>query len=133
MQFSKVRKFVAVHSCKVNPLTYSVATLLGHGLREESIIRCFANLVRRKLKSSLKKIEGKYVPPTSDEFLEELDNFKPEKCLFNVISLSINPKRLMDNDRYVKAPTISQAEKIAAISESWEHLLTQKGYQLPQQ
>ena len=63
---------------------------------------------------------------TSDEFLEELDNFKPEKCLFNVISLSINPKRLMDNDGYVKAPTISQAEKIAAISESLEHLLTQK-------
>ena len=125
IQFSKVGKFVAVHSCKVNPLTYLVATLLGHGLREESNIRCFANLVRRKLKSSERKIEGKYVPPTSDEFLEELDYiFKPENCLFNVISLSINPKRLMDNDGYVKAPTISQAEKIAAMS---------KGHQLPQQ
>ena len=33
---------------------------------------------------------------------------------------------MMDNDGYVKAPTIFQAEKMAAISESWEHLLTQK-------
>ena len=38
-----------VHSINVDPLLYSHATIKGHGLREDDIVKAFANLVRRKL------------------------------------------------------------------------------------
>ena len=132
IQFSKVGKYVAVHPYDVNPLTYTVSTLKGYGLREESIVRCFANLVRRKLldsdrdKDKEKEKEGKYIPPTAEEFLAELDKFSPLKCIFNAISLSINPKRTQGTDGYVKAASPAQAEKINTISECWERLLTNR-------
>ena len=99
----------------------------GHGLREESIIKCFSNLVRRKLVvTGEERKGGKYVPPTSDEIFAELDSFSPLKCIFNAISLSINPKRSMGSDGYITAPNSVQAEKIAAIAECWERLITNK-------
>ena len=131
IQFSKVGKYVAVHPYDVSPLTYTVSTLKGYGLREESIVRCFANLVRRKLldfdKDSENEVKGgKYIPPSAEEFLNELDKFSPLKCIFNAISLSINPKRIQASGGYVKAASSAQAEKINAISECWERLLTNR-------
>ena len=38
-----------VHSINVESLLYSHATIKGHGLREDDIVRAFSNLVRRKL------------------------------------------------------------------------------------
>ena len=37
-----------LHSSDVSPLTYTEATLIGHGLREDDIAKAFANLIRRK-------------------------------------------------------------------------------------
>ena len=48
-EFSSVGRFIAVHSSDVNPLTYSIATLKGHGLREESVIKCFAEPYKLKM------------------------------------------------------------------------------------
>ena len=39
----------AVHSINVDPLLYSHATIKGHGLHEDDILKAFANFVRRKL------------------------------------------------------------------------------------
>ena len=67
IRFSNVGKYVAVHSSAVNPLTYTAATLKGHGLREENVIKCFANLVRRKLGKEAVGEEirkGAYAAPT---------------------------------------------------------------------
>lgn len=79
INLTKVGKYVAVHSFDVNPLTYSVSTLRGCGLRMESIVRCCANLVRRKLLNIESTIEvkkdGTFVPPNSEEFMNELNTF----------------------------------------------------------
>ena len=117
--------FIAVHSSDVNPSTYSIATLKGHGLREESVIRCFANLVRRRLPQALGS-QVRYTPPSVDDFLIDLESFGPVKCIFNAISPSINPKRPMGNDGYIKATNSSESEKIATIAECWERLITNR-------
>ena len=125
--FSKVGKYVVVHSSAVNALTYTASTLKGHGLREENVIRCFANLVRRKLGKENDDIRSEvYVPPTVSEFMDDLDSLSPVKCIFNAISLSINAERTIEFDGYAKASDSAQGEKIAAISDCWERLLTNK-------
>ena len=97
-------------------MTYSIATLKGHGLREESVIRCFANLARRRLPQALGS-QGRYTPPSVDDFLIDLESFGSVKCIFNAISLSINSERPMGNDGYIKVTTFSLSEKIATIAE----------------
>ena len=39
----------AVISKNVDPLSYSYATIKGHGLCENDIIKAFANLIRKKI------------------------------------------------------------------------------------
>ena len=63
---------------------------------------------------------------TPTEFLTSLDEFKPLACIFNSISWSVNPKRSKDNNGYVKCASVQQAEKIGAITECWECLITGK-------
>ena len=89
IRFSNVGKYVALHSSAVNPLTFTAATLKGHGLREENVIKCFANLVRRKLGKEAMGEEvrkGAYAAPTVSEFMADLDSFNPVRCIFNAIS-----------------------------------------------
>ena len=122
IKFSDVGKYVAVHSSDVNALTYTYAALKGHGLREDDICKSFAHLVRRKICDTL----DKKWPPTPDEFLSVLDEFKPLACIFNSISWSVNPQIAKDKNGYVKCASIEQAETIAAITECWERLITKK-------
>ena len=79
-----------LHSSDVSPLTYTEATLIGHGLREGDIAKTFANLIRRKLgerKDFEKTCRLKAATPS--EFLNES---KPLSCLLNAVSWSINPR-----------------------------------------
>ena len=57
IQFTEIGNKNVLHSSDVSPLTYTEATLIGHGLREEDIAKAFANLIRRKFagKRNLKK------------------------------------------------------------------------------
>ena len=109
-----------VHPKNVNPLSYSQATLKGHGLREDDICKAFSNLVRRKLAD---KAELKW-PPTPEELISNLEKSKPISCIYNAISWSVNPKNLKGLNGYVETVSIQQAERIAAISQCWEDLIT---------
>ena len=40
-------KYVIVHACDINPCEYSVATLKGHGLRDNDLMLAFANMIKR--------------------------------------------------------------------------------------
>ena len=45
IQFTKIGNKNVLHSSDVSPLTYSEATLKGHGVREDNTANAFANLI----------------------------------------------------------------------------------------
>ena len=45
IQFTKIGNKNVLHSSDVSPLTYSEATLKGHGVREDDTANAFANLI----------------------------------------------------------------------------------------
>eukprot|EP00794_Sanderia_malayensis_P008248 gene8248-9129_t len=120
IEFGKVGRSDVVYPSGANPLQYSLATLHGHGLREDDLVKAFAKLVNRKLSGKKRQPW----PPDPKELLSSLDNSGPLRCLYNVISWSINPKREKNELGYAKTASESQAEKIAAIAECWERLIT---------
>ena len=116
-----------LHSGDVNPLTYTEATLIGHGLREDDITKTFANLIRRKLgerKDIEKNCRSKAATPS--EFLRSFSESKLPSCLLNAVSWSINPGHRKHNDGYVQAPNSAQAGKISMVAECLERLITNK-------
>eukprot|EP00794_Sanderia_malayensis_P018600 gene18600-20470_t len=120
IEFGKVGRSDVVYPSGANPLQYSLATLHGRGLREDDLVKALAKLVNRKLSGK----ERQSWPPDPKELLSSLDNSGPLRCLYNAISWSINPKREKNELGYAKTASESQAEKIAAIAECWERLIT---------
>ena len=110
----------AVISKEMDPLAYSYATVRGNGLREEDVTKAFSNLVRRKID----KTDSPQWPPKPDEFLQSLKNSRPLNCIFNAIVWSLNPKRKLNENGYAETNSELQAEKISAITECWEGLLS---------
>jgi hypothetical protein len=51
IDFYVVGKRLIVHPSGQSTLVYTVATLQGHGLREDDLPRAFARLIRRKISS----------------------------------------------------------------------------------
>ena len=119
---SSFRNRNAVHSINVDPLLYSYATIKGHGLREDDIVKAFANLVRRKLDNPN---QMKW-PPKAKNFIECVENSKPLTCIYNAIIWSTNPRKTKNINGYSDANNHEQAEKIAAITQSWESLISKK-------
>ena len=112
----------AVHSRTVDALSYSEATLKGHGLLEDDIINAFANLVRRKA-DNLNEMKW---PPRPEEFLEIIEKSTPLVCIYNAIAWSINPRKVKNRNGYVEVNNHQHSEKIAAITQSWEGLVSKK-------
>ena len=78
IQFTKIGNKNVLHSRDISSLTYTEATLIGHGLRENDIAKTFANLIRRKFAE--KKDFGKTCrskEPMPSEFLRGLNESKP--------------------------------------------------------
>ena len=127
IQFTKIGNKNVLHSTDLSSLTYTEATLIEHGLREDDIAKAFANLIRRKFAEKIdfeKTCRSK--APTISEFLRTLNESKPLSCLLNTILWSINPRHRKHNDGYVQVPNSVQAEKISMIAESLERLITNK-------
>lgn len=71
-----------VHPSVVNPMMYSVATLHGHGLREDDLAKAFSRLISRKLSQR----EPVKWPLEADERLILLDTHnRPLSCIHNAI------------------------------------------------
>ena len=118
IQFTKIKNKNVLHSSNVSPLTYTEATLKGHGLREDDIAKVFANLIRRRLsaKKGFEKI-CRCKPPTPSEFLRSLNESKSLSCPFNAILWSINPRHRKYNVGYEQAPSSAQVGKISMVAE----------------
>ena len=52
-----------------------------------------------------------------------LDSYRPLRCIYNAIVWSINQKKSVNANGYVKASKV-EAEKLSAISQSWEKAIT---------
>eukprot|EP00794_Sanderia_malayensis_P016356 gene16356-18001_t len=79
-------KFWIVHSTDINPCEYSVATLLGRGLRDEDHIKAFGRMLRRKFAVNMQK-RSQY-PQTREDFMEML-NDGPHPDLYNALYYSM--------------------------------------------
>ena len=117
IDFHKIGKRLVMHSSTVNPLSYSAATIEGHGPWESDLTKAFARLIRRKVS------QRQAVKWPMEEF-SQLDSHKPRQCIYNAICWSNNPRRLKNVLGYVTVPRKAEAEKISAVSQSWENLVT---------
>ena len=120
IDFHKIGKRLVVHSSTVNPLSYSAATIEGHGLRESDLTKAFARLICRKV-SQRQAVKWSI---EAHELFSQLDSHKPLQCIYNAICWSINPRRPTNALEYVTVPWKAEAEKISAVSQSWEKLIT---------
>ena len=109
---------LVVHSSAVNPISYSAATIQGNGLRETDLTKAFSRLIRRKLS---KRNAIKW-PLEADELFNLFDSHKPLHCIYNAICWSINPRRSTSEFGYATVASRAEAEKISAISQSWEKM-----------
>lgn len=73
IDFFQNGKYVVVHSSLMNPCEYSVATLLGHGLRDQDHIGSFANFIKSKVKQEDRQAFGVLVAKATS--LEEAFSF----------------------------------------------------------
>ena len=116
---------LVVHSSAVNPILYSVATIQGSGLRESDLTKAFSKLIRRKLSQR----NAMKWPMKAEELFDLLDTHRPLHCIYNAICWSINPRRSTNAFGYAAVSNRAEAEKISAISQSWEKLV--KGERSP--
>ena len=114
-----------MHSSAVNPISYSVATIQGSGLRESDLIKSFSKLIHRKLSQRNAVIW----PMKAEELFDLHDCHRPLHCIYNAICWSINPRKYTNTFGYASVSNKAEAEKISAISQSWEKMV--KGERSP--
>ena len=81
-----------VHSSKINPCEYSIATIKGNGLRDDDIIRAFGAMVKRKVKA--RSEESKHAmnfPFTPEELIDKINDEGPIPEIYNAIYSSLHP------------------------------------------
>eukprot|EP00794_Sanderia_malayensis_P017234 gene17234-18955_t len=116
-------KYVIVYSQDTNPCEYSASTLLGHGLRDNDLIRSVARMIRNKIE--LVKDEEHSWPYTPNEVVEKLDS-GPIRELYNLIYATINPNFKINSQGYAETRSELMATKVWSISSDWEALLVPK-------
>ena len=85
IDFHLIGKRLVVHSSSVSPLSYSAATIEGHGLRDSDLTKAFAWLFHRKV-SQRQAVKW---PMEPHELFSQLDSHKPLQC----ICWSVNSRR----------------------------------------
>ena len=65
----------------------------------------------------------------AEELFDLLDSHRPLHCIYNAICWSINPRRSTNAFGYATVSNKAEAEKISAISQSWEKMV--KGERSP--
>ena len=90
---------IIVHSVEVNHVDYTMASIIGAGLREKEIILPFAKMINHKLKS---QEPSKNFPLSTKNLMKEHDKYH---AIFKAISLSCNPTVPINNFGYA-SPSI---------------------------
>ena len=118
ISFSMIGRKQVVHCSSLGPVTYIDAALNVHGMREDDLTKAFTRLVRRKVGNE----KHSDWPPTPDQVLKLRENLKPLSCIFNAIAWSVNPESIKNDIGLVKMEKI-QAQKVTALTQSWEALI----------
>ena len=121
--FFPTGRHVIVHAADINPCEFTVATLRGHGLRDNDLIKAFATMLKCKIET---RVDGERKwPYTPDELIEMLDR-GPLKEIYNVIYASINPAYKVNEYGYAITRSRPVATKIWSMASDWESLLTKE-------
>ena len=65
-------------------------------------------------------------PPKAKDFIECLENSMLLACIYNAIIWPTNPRKTKNENGYADPNNHKQAEKIVAINQSWESLISKK-------
>ena len=121
--FFPTGRYVIVHAADINPCEFTVATLRGHGLRDNDLIKAFATMLKCKIET---RVDGERKwPYTPDELIEMLDR-SPLKEIYNVIYASINPSYKVNEYGYAITRSRPVATKIWSMASDWESLSTKE-------
>lgn len=120
--FSSGRQ-VIVYSSDMNPLKYTEATLKGHGLRDEDMIRACAAMIRRKVNTRIE--EESSWPCTPEELTEKLDR-GPLQEIYNLIYATIDLNYRSNEYGYATTRSRPIATKVWSLASDWELLLCPK-------
>ena len=118
--FFKNGKYVIVYAQHTNPCEYSVNTLKGFGLRDDDIIRSFANLVKRSIPA--RSTDDPKFPYNSSE-LKNIINSGPLCVLYNAIYLTLHDTMSKNEYGYAGTDSKSLGNKIVSLAYDWEALL----------
>ena len=113
---------VIVHGADINPCEFTVATLQGHGLRDNDLIKAFATMLKRKIES---RVDAEKWPCTPDELIEMLDR-GPLKEIYNFIYASINLSYQVNEYGYAITRSRPIATKVWSMASDWESILAKE-------
>ena len=122
--FYSTGRVVIVYSSDMNPLEYTAATLKGHGLRDEDLVRACAKMIRRKIEIGNKDEDDRW-PYTPDELLSELQQ-GPMQDLYNLIYGSFDPNYKINEHGYAVTRSRRTATKVWSMASDWEIFLMPK-------
>ena len=121
-RFYKSGQFVIVYSQYTNTCEYSISTLKDFGLRNEDIMKSFANMIKR---NTSQPSDG------SLEFLYNPDKLKfliskgPQQALFKTIFMMLHDLMKLNENGYAITYSRKLATKIWALANDWGLLLSQ--------
>ena len=96
---------IIVHSVRVNPVDYAMASITGAGLRDKNVTH-----INHKVKS---QEFSKSFPLSAKNLRKELDIYDPIKEIFSAVSLPCNPTKPINNFGYPSPkPKFNKASKI---------------------
>ncbi len=121
IDFFQNGKYVVVHSSLMNPCEYSVATLLGHGLRDQDHIRSFANFI----KSKVKQHKPETLQATPEGLMSDF-NKGPMPELYNIIYATMYPNLKLNEEGYATTQSSNIANKIWSVASDWYSLITRQ-------
>eukprot|EP00794_Sanderia_malayensis_P019707 gene19707-21653_t len=114
---------VIIYSSDMNPIEYMAATLKGHGLRDEDLIKACAAMIRRKMEA---RVEDECSWPCDpNELIEQFDR-GPLADIYNMIYATIDKSYKINQYGYATTRSKSIATKVWSLASDWEVLLRPK-------
>ena len=112
-----------IYSSNVNPLEYATATLKGHGLRDEDMIKACAAMIHRKIEA---RVENECSWPWNpNELIEQFDR-GPLQDIYNMTYATVDKNYKINQYGYAMTRSKPMATKVWSLASDWEVLLRPK-------
>ena len=123
INFTSSGKHVIVYSSQVNPCDYSIATLKGSGISDDSHIQAFANFIKEKASN----MTFSDLPIEPEKLIDVFENQGPMPELYNTIySTVFGKKYTVNKDGYAITESNLIANKLWSVASDWQSLITRK-------